>query len=179
MPLLKNKYSALHPSLPPCPLQTSKKIKTHPVSTPIVFLCYLFACFYQSSETEDKGACSPNGFASSSHVTRLLLAAVLVRGHSGYCCSPGAELHRVEREELGGAAATTPRPQARSLPAGRQAQGPTLHSGVLPTTPRDEQRRGQALNVHPAHLLLFEQSCGNAAWKPRGTTMTLPCGQHT
>lgn len=121
MPLLKNKYSALHPSPPPCPLQTSKKIKTHPVSTPIVFLCYLFACFYQSSETEDKGACSPNGFASSSHVTRLLLAAVLVRGHSGYCCSPGAELHRAEREELGGAAATTPRPQARSLPAGRQA----------------------------------------------------------
>ena len=47
-------------------------------------------------------ACSPNGFASSSQIARFLLAAMLVRG-----CG-GAELHRAEREGLGGTAARTP-----------------------------------------------------------------------
>lgn len=120
MPLLKN-ILLYTPLCPHVPCKQAKKSRPTPCPHLSFFLCYLFACFYQSSETEDKGAYSPNGFASSSHVTRPLLAAVLVRGHSGYCCSHGAELHRAEREELGGAAVRTPRLQARSLPAGRQA----------------------------------------------------------
>lgn len=64
-------------SLPPCHVQTQKTII---LCLSPSFSCYLPVSINRFSKTEDRGACSPNGFASRSRIARFLWAAVLARG---------------------------------------------------------------------------------------------------
>lgn len=139
--------------------------KNNPLSKPIVFL--LLACSYQFSKTEDRGACSPNGFTSGSCIARFFGAAVLVRGCAAAVAAAKQPSSQAPHRHKGKLCCHRPRPEPE----------PSLsHSGALSSAHPEEQQSGQALTVHPARVLLLQQGYGHAAGKPsqpQGTKIDL------